>query len=231
MPYATYCTYLEELGCDGEPVATRQLQHLALAPEAGSHDNRTVSVLLVVAVDLGHANAARVFRRGVRLTGLLLVKVQDAPHERGDQSSPSLGARGRLKRGRERSGGWGGHVIAYYFSGAAGDKEVARPLHEQQVHLRKSPVARKQRGAISECTTLVESEAVVFRTYKPFDTRCSVPYATFPSHKVLAQQLNSRHIPSRLGCLHLWLVPPEAAPKRPRYPPLTARYPHPLTQH
>lgn len=52
--------YLEELWCDGEPIASGELQHLLLAPEACPHHHRVVPVLLIVAVNLGHADAARV---------------------------------------------------------------------------------------------------------------------------------------------------------------------------
>lgn len=67
----------KELGGDGEVVATGELGDLTSVSERSTHDNRLVTVLLVVVEDLLDRLDSWVGLGGVLLTSGLLVPVED----------------------------------------------------------------------------------------------------------------------------------------------------------
>ena len=55
--------FLQESWVNGEQIAARQLRYLRCVAEGGAHHYSLVAVLLVVVVDLSHANHAYVQQR------------------------------------------------------------------------------------------------------------------------------------------------------------------------
>merc|ERR1711971_25910 len=83
----------KELGADGEGVTAAEGEHLPGVPEAGSHHNGLVSMLLVVAEDLPDTLDARILLRiFISLPGLGLVIVHNSSDEWRNQGDLCFGA-------------------------------------------------------------------------------------------------------------------------------------------
>ena len=100
----------EELGRDGEEVAAGELDDLAGVAEAGAHDDGLVAEVLVVVVNRGDGLDAGVVGAGVVLAGVLLVPVEDAADEGGDEGDLGFGAGDGLVETEEE-----GHVAVDAF--------------------------------------------------------------------------------------------------------------------
>ncbi len=87
---------------NGQTVAACQLQDLAGIAEAGAHDHGRVVVLLVVVVDGGNGDHARIFAGSVITVVLGFVPVEDAAHERGDQEGAGFGTGAGLGEGEQQ---------------------------------------------------------------------------------------------------------------------------------
>lgn len=94
---------VQELRRDGQTIASSQLGDLALVAEAGAHDNRVVSVLFVVVVNLGNRQDTWVFLGlETRNTQGSLVPVEDAAHKGANQGATGLGTRNRLGQRKDQ---------------------------------------------------------------------------------------------------------------------------------
>lgn len=87
---------VQEVGRDGQEVASGQLLNLANGAEGGTHDDGLVTVLLVVVVDLGDRDDTGILSASVLLLVSGLVPVKDTADEGRDQSNLGLGASNSL---------------------------------------------------------------------------------------------------------------------------------------
>lgn len=87
---------LQEVGRDGQEIASGQLLNLANGTERGAHDDGLVAVLLVVVVDLGDGDNTGILSANVLLLVGGLVPVEDTADEGRDQSNLGLGASNSL---------------------------------------------------------------------------------------------------------------------------------------
>lgn len=87
---------VQEVGRDGQEVASGQLLNLANGAERGAHDDGLVAVLLVVVVDLGDRDDTGILSASVLLLVGSLVPVKDTADEGRDQSNLGLGASNSL---------------------------------------------------------------------------------------------------------------------------------------
>ena len=87
---------VQEVGRDGQEVASGQLLNLANGAEGGAHDDGLVAVLLVVVVDLGDGDDTGILSANVLPLVGGLVPVEDTADEGRDQSNLGLGASNSL---------------------------------------------------------------------------------------------------------------------------------------
>ena len=92
----------QQLGRDGEQIASSEFGDLADVAEAGAHDLRLVAEFLVVVVDGGDGLDSGVVGAGVVLAGVLLVPVEDAADEGRDERDLGLGAGDGLMQAEEQ---------------------------------------------------------------------------------------------------------------------------------
>ena len=93
---------LQQLGRNGQQIAARKLFNLTDVAEAGAHNLRLVSELLVVVVDLRNGvNPGILFRRVV-LARIVLIPVQDATDERRDKRHLCFGAGNSLVQAEQQ---------------------------------------------------------------------------------------------------------------------------------
>lgn len=90
---------LEQVGRDGQVVASSELCDLTDVPEGGSHDNGLVAVLLVIVEDGLDALDTWILLLGVVLLVCRLVPVKDTADEGGDEVGASLGGGDGLDEG------------------------------------------------------------------------------------------------------------------------------------
>lgn len=93
---------LKQVGRDGQVVAASQLGDLASVTERGTHDDGLVAVLLVVVVDVLHRLDTGVLRGSVVALVRILVPIQNATHEGGDEEGTGLGGSDGLDQGKHQ---------------------------------------------------------------------------------------------------------------------------------
>ena len=117
------CKLLEQFRTDRQQVAACQRQDLIGAAETGTHDLGRVAELLVIVIDLAHGTHAGIVFAAVRhgvpfLASLLLVPIENAAHERGDQLRAGLGTSHCLRQ-REQQRHVAADVLALQDLGSA----------------------------------------------------------------------------------------------------------------
>ena len=79
-------------GRNSQQVAARKFRNLADIAEARAHHFGLIAELLVIVVNRAHGHHAGVFGRRIVAARVFLVPVENAAHERRDQSNTGLGA-------------------------------------------------------------------------------------------------------------------------------------------
>lgn len=99
----TFRQLFKQRWSDGQAVTAGQFDDFTRVAEAGAHHYGAIAVLLVVFINSGNGDHARIFRRSkLFLVAVGLIPVQNAADERRNQVNARFGAGASLSKGEQQ---------------------------------------------------------------------------------------------------------------------------------